>query len=56
MNKKEKIVNTCIMKAQKGEWHILYEIEGDTVIRDKKCKSKTQAEEWVAKHSNKKLV
>lgn len=52
----EQIVNTCIMKAQKGEWHVFYEVEGDTVIRDKKCKSKTKAEEWVAKHSKNKRV
>ena len=42
---------TVIMKAKKGEWHVYYQVEGDNIIRDKKCKSKTQAEDWVAKHS-----
>lgn len=46
-----KIVDACIVKEKKGDWRVVFRFDGEHTYRDKKCKSKTQAEEWVAKHS-----
>lgn len=40
-----------IIKCRKGKWEVLYRVKGCNKILHKKCKSKTQAEDWVRKHS-----